>query len=180
MTTAEEWRDIPGLEGRYQASSLGRIRSLPRSGKTCYGAQRQLPGRVLSCNPSGIGYVRVNIDRRVRFAHRLVAAAFIDNPNNLPEVNHIDGNKGNCRPENLEWCTRRQNMAHAFATGLAPIRDPGRGDNSIAAKLSEAEVARIKARLRRGDRSIDVAREHSVCKSTIGEIKAGRSWSHIQ
>jgi hypothetical protein len=177
----EEWRDIPGLEGAYQASSLGRIRSMTRRGRTCYGATRMLQGHVLTTSGGKRGYVRVppNI-ADTQFVHRLVAMAFIPNPKRLPVVNHKDGNKANNRPENLEWCTQGENVRHAFSTGLATKQRPGKGGLSPAAKLTEAQVIEIKKRIATGHRSIDLAAEYGVAKGTIGEIKAGRSWGHVQ
>lgn len=66
-------------------------------------------------------YIRnLNTNKRKDYkAHRLVAEAFIDNPDNLNLINHIDGNKANNHVENLEWCTHSQNMIHAYSTGLA-------------------------------------------------------------
>ncbi len=181
LQSVEEWRDVPGLEGKYQASSLGRIRSLDRLVPTCYGAKRTVRGRVLSSRPGASGYVR--IPPKVfgtQFVHRLVAMAFIPNPHGLPVINHIDGNKANNRVENLEWCTQADNLRHAHRTGLARGMDLKKGDLSIASKLTSAQVSVIKRCLKEGHRSIDIAREFGVVKGTIAEIKAGRSWGHIQ
>ena len=86
------------------------------------------------------GYWIVNYPKKAARVHRLVAMAFIDNPLGKPEVNHIDGDKGNNSIENLEWCTRKENMAHAFSTGLCSVRE---GEASPAAKLSDQEISEI-------------------------------------
>ena len=75
-------------------------------------------GRQLSKNTKQSGYIRVYINGKPRLLHRLIAEAFIPNPDNKPEVNHIDGNKHNNDISNLEWCTHHENMSHAWNTGL--------------------------------------------------------------
>ena len=109
---AEEWRDVVGYEGFYQVSNLGRVRSLPR--KKC-------KGKVLSLRLHEKYYdvlLSVAGQSKRHRVHRLVAAAFIPNPDNLPEVNHIDGNGGNNSVSNLEWCDRHRNHHHAIENGL--------------------------------------------------------------
>jgi len=162
-------------------SDLGRVRTITRLGPTCYGATRLLKGRMLRTEPGARGYVRINCGQGigVQFVHRLVAMAFIPNPQGLPVINHLNGNKADNRPENLEWCTQAHNARHAFETGLSPKRCLGKGNNSPASKLREAQVLEIKKALRDGARNIDLARRYSVNKSTIAEIKAGRSWGHV-
>lgn len=176
----EVWADIPTLEGRYQASTHGHIRSLDRTGATCYGSTRILKGKLIAQKAGVNGYMRISAGvHKTQFVHRLVAMTFIPNKNNLPVINHIDGNKKNNFIENLEWCTQRHNMQHAHRTGLSKGMPLKRGEESIAAKLSKEDVINIKTRLKNGDRSIDLSREYHVCKGTIGEIKAGRSWSSV-
>jgi hypothetical protein len=89
------------------------------------------------------GYLHVTLGYgHTKRLHRLVALAFVPNPDSLPEVNHIDGNKLNNCASNLEWCTRKQNMAHAFATGLCRVRF---GEDAPRAKLTNDQVAEVRA-----------------------------------
>lgn len=124
----EIWRDIPGHDGRYRVSSIGNVMSVGHIIVDSAGRTRVFHDKILSpCygkNPRH-AYANVCLSRpdgtqqRVR-VHRLVAEAFIPNPDNLPQVNHKDGNKANNKIENLEWRTIRENLLHAFRTGLHP------------------------------------------------------------
>ena len=109
----EVWKDVSGVEGKYQVSNLGRVRSLK------FGKERVLKGGITN---KGYLQMPLSLNERVKRyqVHRLVAEAFISNPNNLPCVNHKDGNKTNNKVENLEWCTQKQNVHHAWNTGLHP------------------------------------------------------------
>lgn len=108
----EEWKDIKGYEGIYQVSSYGRIRSLDRIVERKTG-NYHIEGRILRQNDDTHGYLKVNLtkhDKKKTFkVHRLVAQAFIENPNNYECVNHKDENKQNNNIKNLEWCTKEYN-----------------------------------------------------------------------
>ena len=100
----EEWRDVKGYEGRYEVSSFGNIKSLISGGK------------IMKPNFVGRGYATVELfnghkGQRI-LIHRIVAKAFIPNPNNHPIINHIDENKTNNCMDNLEWCTYSHNSRH--------------------------------------------------------------------
>lgn len=102
----EVWAPIKTIEsGAYEVSDFGGVRK---------------NGKALSIHGNEKGYQKVSVAGRSVFVHRLVAEAFLSNPNDLPEVNHKDGNKENNHRSNLEWCSRSQNMKHAYATGLHP------------------------------------------------------------
>ena len=110
----EIWKDIKGFEGKYQISNLGRVKSLQRNGR---------PERILRLNLiKGYAYTTLSNgsrgNKKKLKVHRLVAEAFIPNPHNKSEVNHIDGDKRNCKVENLEWVTHQENCKHAYETGL--------------------------------------------------------------
>ena len=102
----EKWKDIKGYEGRYQISSLGRVKSLNynKTGKE----------KILKLKTSRNGYLLIDLWEKGKgktySVHRLVATHFIDNSNNYPQINHKDENKLNNRVENLEWCTSKYNM----------------------------------------------------------------------
>lgn len=114
----EIWKDIEGYEGYYQVSNLGRVKSLRRWSGTQYYNREKIIKPWLTIK----GYYRVQLSRngvyKNFFLHRLVAEAFIPNPKNKPQVNHIDGNTKNYSISNLEWATARENVQHACDTGL--------------------------------------------------------------
>ena len=122
----EIWKEIKGYEGYYLISNMGRVKSQSRKiyndgikgeNKFYISEEKIINGRI---DPKG--YLRVALckDNKQKdySIHRLVAIAFIPNPNNKPCVNHKDGNKQNNNVENLEWCTYSENLKHAYKMGL--------------------------------------------------------------
>lgn len=119
----EEWKDIQGYEGLYQVSNLGRVRSLDHivSAISKWGTPQTYlsKGRIRKGVPSSKGYPQVLLSKEGTVTthpiHRLVAVAFIPNPDNLPEVNHKNEDKSDSRASNLEWCTRDYNAHYLNA-----------------------------------------------------------------
>ena len=113
----EIWKDIKGYEGLYQVSNLGKVKRLPalitrRDGRCVYFKER-----LVSCNIAPMGYYMFDLhkygEKRKRvYLHRIIAEAFIPNPDNLPCINHKDENKLNNNIDNLEWCTYAYNLTY--------------------------------------------------------------------
>lgn len=117
----EIWKEIPEFDDLYQISNMGRIKSFYRNQK----------GILLKTHVDKLGYIKIQLKGKEYLVHRLVALLFVPNPYFYKEINHKDGNKKNNCADNLEWCTRSENMKHAFATGLKENR---KGSESNAAK----------------------------------------------
>jgi hypothetical protein len=116
----EIWKPIVGYEGLYEVSNLGNVRSLDRYFITNGGYRTFRKGKMLKLTPNPYGYIIVQLWNKQKCyqqgVHRLVAEAFIPNPNNLPVVNHKDEDKTNNCVENLEWCTVKYNTN--YGTGI--------------------------------------------------------------
>lgn len=116
----EVWKDIVGFEGLYQVSNMGRVKSLKYWSniyKKYYEREKILKQAT---HPKGYKIVGLHINGKniTKKVHRLVAEAFIPNPNNLPEVNHKQGIKSDNRATELEWATASENVQHAYDAGL--------------------------------------------------------------
>lgn len=107
----EIWKDIEGYKGFYKVSNLGNIKSLPRNGTVN-------EERIIKPCKNNNGYVKIGLNKegiiKYKTIHRIVAESFIPNPNNLEQVNHINGNKEDNRVDNLEWCTQSENIKHCM------------------------------------------------------------------
>lgn len=124
---SEVWIESKSLPGRYMVSSIGRVKRMAHVATDKAGVQRSLSERLVSRTKAN-DYPRIILQEegraRAYLIHRLVAEVFVPNPHGLPCVNHKDGDKSNPHPDNLEWCTHQQNMAHAMETGLNGCATP--------------------------------------------------------
>lgn len=177
----EEIRPVPGYESMYLVTSFGRVFSLNyrNTGKTHELAQSSLHDK----RRTGSMYRRAKmsaINKNTPTAtHRIVALAFLPNPNGHHEVNHIDGNKANNHASNLEWVSASENQRHAFAEGL---HIPKMGEEHGMAILTEEQVLEIRAELERTTyrgQLVDLGRKYGVSLHCIFDIKHNRSWRHV-
>lgn len=169
----EIWKDIIGYEGLYQISNFGRVKSFPRRGTTT---------KILKPRINRQGYLLVDLCKNAkskRFPlHRLVAQAFISNPENKPEPNHEDGNKFNNHVSNLKWVTKSENIQHAMNNGLNHS-----GENSCKSKLTNAQAKYIREIYIRGDLEFGagaLARKFNVASATILDIIHGVTFKNVE
>lgn len=169
---SEEWRDIPGYEGKYQVSSLGRIRSVDRRVSICHGATRLMRGRVLK--PAGQKtdpHLRVVLGHGANGScvHQLVALAFLGPCPDGQEVRHLDGNPLNNRVDNLAYGTRTENILDVFYLGRS-----WRGSVTIE------QVREIRERLNKGQNAASIARDMAVSPASVYGIKQGRTFRWLE
>lgn len=167
----EIWRDIPGYEGLYQVSSIGRVRSVNRVIETKHRRKTTFPGKILSISSGRTSlYLAVSLSKNSEnkkiLVHRLVAMSFLSEWNPNMEVNHIDGNIFNNSLSNLELCTSKANHEHAIVNNLK--RDYGQLSSN--AKISNLDVYRIRQLRKLGVQQKDLAAIFNLSKQTVSSI----------
>lgn len=160
----EVWKEIPGTNGRYLVSNFGRVRSLPRV--VSFGKRnREIKEKILKQVEHGDGYYQVMIDKKHKYVHRLVASAFLDNPYNLPQINHKDENKGNNCVDNLEWCDGKYNVNY----GSCPER-------SRAARMAKKNVINLETGIIY-ECPLEAQKETGIHHDSISRACRGRKWT---
>lgn len=157
----ETWKDIDGFKG-YAVSNYGRIKSARKILKP----QKTHHNYLQVCLSYGNG----------RKLARLVAIAFIPNPNNYPEVNHLDGDKANNHISNLEWCTHKENCIHAIRTGL---KVNAKGESHYKARLTEKQVLEIRGQVKLGAKQNAIAKQFGLTCGHVNQIVKKKCWKHI-
>jgi hypothetical protein len=122
--------------------------------------------------PDNNGYIRISGTH----LHRMIAEAFLPNPARLPFINHKDGNKLNNDVSNLEWCTHKHNVKHAYEIGLYFNE---KGEKARNVKLKELEVLAIRKLYAEGRTQQSLAEQFNIGRGTIGKITTRRIWTHI-
>ena len=178
----EQWRPVKGYEGHYEVSNLGRVKSLLRFKDNNKG--KQIVESKIKDQTFTAGYPSLNIylggDVKRVYTHRLVADAFIPNPDNKKTVNHKNGIKTDNKVNNLEWATYSENTQHAIETGLAKQGNPPKGSTNGFSKLTEDKVIRMRLLYEKGNISMrEVAELFGIAKSTVVGIMNRKSWNHV-
>lgn len=163
-------RPIQGYDGKYLVDESGNVFTVERQGTD----SRKL---VQSLNSSG--YLRVSLrkgsQKKSLLVHRIVAEAFIPNPENKKCVNHIDGNKLNNSANNLEWCTHSENMKHAVKNKLSRVPTLC-GEAHPCSKLTEKDVKEILASKDNCETASAVGKKYGVTKEQIYNIWKHKQW----
>jgi len=165
----EIWKDIKNYEGLYQVSNLGNVRGLRFINNIVN--KEKIHGISITTQNSGYLKVMLYKDGKPKnvMVHRLVAEAFIDNPENKKQINHKDGNKHNNCVTNLEWCSKSENMRHAFKMGLATAQAKGKfgseNPKAISVNMIDKETGNI---IKKFNSIIDAT--HYLGKSCSGHI----------
>ena len=170
--TKEIWRDVKGYEGSYQVSSEGRVKSLKR--------KRRKNERILKPTYDGRGRLYVDLcaggKRKRHKVHRLVCKAFHENPDNKPEVNHINENASDNRACNLEWCTRVENVNHGTRTERAAKTQ----SKPVGQYTRDGELIKIWQSLRETERKTGF-RHSAISRAANGKSKQayGFIWKYV-
>lgn len=158
-------RDLKNYEGLYFADENGNIFSYPK--KTRNGIRQIKPNKLK------LGYLFIDLCKdgfvKKHLVHRLIADTFIENPENKPQVNHIDGNKVNNHVSNLEWCTASENQKHAIKNNLRSAK----GEKNSQSKLTLKQVSEIFSDNRLYK---EISLDYNISMSTISSIKNKKTW----
>jgi hypothetical protein len=174
-------RDLKGYEGLYFATEDGNIFSherliiIPRNGAAYLKNEH-----LVKPNKGKKGYLLVTLckngKKTTHSIHRLIAKSFIENLENKPQVNHKNGIKDDNNIKNLEWCSRSENILHAYKTGL--LRSPKGVDHKLS-KLNDYKVRQIRKMLNTGISQLEIGKKFKIEQSTISRIKNNKRWKHV-
>jgi hypothetical protein len=176
----EIWKDVVGFEGLYKVSNLGNVIGAGKS--WVWGMYNNITTRPESESKKSIdtcGYYQVWLSKNGRgkhyLVHRLIAKAFLDNPENKKDVNHKNGNKLDNVLDNLEWATRSENIIHAFKNNL---KKPSSGSKHGMSRLKEDDVLKIRELVGKHTK-LELAEMFGVGRRNINNIVNYKSWTHI-
>ncbi len=177
----EIWKPVVGYEGLYEVSSNGRVKSIDRVLIDRIGREKLFKGRILSTHLDRYGYpickLWMGSKGKTSTVHRLVAISFLENENNKPQVNHIDGNKENNSIDNLEWVTNSENDIHAFEIGLRTTR---RGVDCNFTKLTDEVVLSIRDMKKKGATQRHIAQTFNISEGNVSQIINRKRWAWLE
>ncbi len=167
IPAGEQWRPVVGYEGCYEVSDAGRIRNQRRKGSILKPVKHENGYTFVMLSKNGA--------KKINSIHRIVAEAFIPNPENKPQVNHKNGIRNDNRLENLEWVTCSENAIHSFRV-LGRKPNVAKGIPSPARKLTDEQVRAI----RRDPRKAHVVGpEYGVDRKTVWSIRNGKTYCDV-
>ena len=166
----EIWKHLKNIVeygDNYAISNTGKIKNITN-------------GRILKPYVKKNGYLQIDLflnkKRKKYYLHRIVALAFIPNPESKPEVNHSDGDKNNNNVSNLEWHTRLENVNHSITTGLKN-QNGSKNSSSLLTEDMVVEIRKLYGEKRY--KQIELAKMFNVSKQTISLVVNRKSWKHV-
>jgi len=179
----EIWKPIKGFEEFYLITKDGNIKSVER--QICLKTHSYIRREQDIIQAKSLdGYYRIKLYNNTKktktiSTHRLVALTYLNNPNNYLEINHIDGNKTNNNVTNLEWCSKEQNVKHAYDTGLKK-RENYVGEACVFSKLTEQQVLSIREEYKTGTTSYPkLSKKYNTVIGNIESIINRKTWKHV-
>lgn len=173
----EIWLPLFKFEDTHEISNMGNVRSIKRQIKGKNNVIKNKPSKILIKTKNKNGYLDVRINGKVKIVHRLVALTFIPNPENKPQVNHINGIKTDNQIENLEWCTNSENQLHAYKLGLNknPIGELN-GNCTLSAEQVREIIDLYKNKIYTQK---ELGAIYNVSQGQISYICRGSGWNNI-
>ena len=160
----EIWKPIMGYEGVYEVSNLGRVKSY------CKGKN----GVILKGSKHNFGYIKVSLMGKQVLVHRLVAEAFILNPDNKPCIDHINGITSDNRVENLRWCTQKENLNNPIFTKRSSVSHKGKYGTQSSNHKAIIQFELNGELVRKWECAIDAQKEIGVCRKAISAVLRGK------
>ena len=176
MILTEEWRPIAGYEGLYEVSNKGTVVSLNYNGT---GARKELKPLI-----AHHGYRKIRLYKNGKWEgrrlHRIVAEAFIPNPGNLPEINHIDENPANNAADNLEWCTHKYNCNYGnYIENQRKAMTNGKLSKAVIATLPDGTIEYYPSQGEAARRlKCSQGRISDACRGVLATYHHGRKWAY--
>lgn len=172
----EIWKDIIGYEGYYQVSSIGRVRGLRRTVGDRFLVE--LPEKIMATSLNDAGYAMVdlymNSNRKTMRVHRLVATAFIENPQNKPQVNHKNSIRNDNDVSNLEWCTPSENTQHGYDFGFLSGYWTGKVGAKNHSSIPIIQMDMLGNEIKEFAGQCEAERETGIFQTNIGKVCLGK------